>query len=124
MIGATALPDGEAALPVAMPGAYVDLTPAQAKQLIDSTPDLVIIDVSPNYAAGHLPGAVSHYMGDGSLAAAIPTLDKTVPYLVYCHSDSVSMAGAQALVDAGFDAVYRLQGNYSAWVAAGYAVEK
>ena len=115
---------GSEGLPGAMPGAYVDLTPEQAKQLIESTPDLVIIDVSPVYADGHLPGAVSYYGGDGSLAAAIPTLDETAPYLVYCHSDSASIAGAQALVDAGFEVVYRLAGNYAAWVAAGYPVEK
>jgi len=111
-------------IPAATPGAYTDLTPEQAKQLIDTSPDLVILDVSPKYAEGHLPGAINHYFGDGSLEAAIPTLDQSVPYLVYCHVDSVAIAGAEALVDAGFPTVYRLQGNYSAWVDAGYPVEK
>jgi rhodanese-related sulfurtransferase len=103
---------------------YKDLTPAEAKALIDTTPDLIIIDVSPRYAAGHLPGAVNYYVGDGSLDKAIPTLDKSKPYLVYCHVDSVSILGAQKLIDAGFETVYRLEGNYSAWVDAGYDIEK
>jgi rhodanese-related sulfurtransferase len=107
-----------------MPGAYIELTPEQAKQLIDTTPDLVVVDVSPSYAQGHLPGAVNYYGGDGTLAETLPTLDKAVPYLVYCHSESASRAGAQAFVDAGFPMVYRLQGEYSAWVDAGYPVEK
>lgn len=111
-------------IPEAVPGAYTDLTPEQAKQLIDTTPDLVILDVSPNYSKGHLPGAINHYIGDGSLAAAIPGLDEAATYLVYCHTDSASIGGAQALVDAGFSTVYRLEGNYSAWVDAGYPVEK
>lgn len=111
-------------IPAATPGAYTDLTPEQAKQLVDTTPNLVILDVSPRYAEGHLPGAINYYFGDGSLEAAIPTLDKTVPYLVYCHTDSVAIAGAQALVDARFETVYRLQGNYAAWVEAGYPIEK
>jgi rhodanese-related sulfurtransferase len=115
---------GGSGIPMAQPGAYTDLTPEQAKQLIDTTPDLVIIDVSPHYDEGHLPGAVSYYLGDGSLEAAIPTLDKDVPYLVYCHVDSVAISGAQALVDAGFAMVYRLEGNYSGWVDAGYPVER
>lgn len=115
---------GGVAVPEATPGTYTDLTPEQAKQLIDTTPDLVIVDVSPHYDEGHLPGAVGYYLGDGSLEAAIPTLDKSVPYLVYCHVDSVAIAGAQMLVDAGFPTVYRLQGNFSGWVAAGYPVEK
>ena len=115
---------GQSDVPMAQPGSYTDLTPQQAKQLIDNTPDLVIIDVSPHYDEGHLPGAVSYYLGDGSLEEAIPTLDKDVPYLVYCHVDAVAISGAQALVDAGFTTVYRLQGNYSGWVDAGFPVER
>ena len=102
---------------------YTDVTPAEAKKLIDENPDLIIIDVSPKYAEGHLPGAVNYYLGDGSLDAAIPTLDKSRTYLVYCHVDSVAIQGAQKLVDAGFMNVYRLEGNYAAWVDAGYPVE-
>lgn len=102
---------------------FTDVTPAEAKDLIDNNPDLIIIDVSPHYANGHLPGAVHYYLGDGSLDEAIPTLDKTKKYLVYCHIDSVAIQGAQALIDAGFSTVYRLEGNYSAWVNAGYPIE-
>ena len=106
------------------PQGYVDLTPAEAKKLIDENPEVVIIDVSPKYAEGYLPGAINYYVGDGSLDRAIPTLDKTATYLVYCHVDSASILGAQKLIDAGFETVYRLEGNYSAWVAAGYPIEK
>jgi rhodanese-related sulfurtransferase len=102
---------------------YTDLTAQEAKELIDTTPDLVIIDVSPKYAEGHIPGAVNYYLGDGSLDDAIPTLDKNLPYLVYCHVDSASIQGAAKLVQAGFDPVYRLEGNYQAWVDAGYPIE-
>ena len=103
---------------------YVDLSPKEAKELIDSTPGIVIIDVSPHYNRGHIPGAINYYVGDGSLDDAIPTLDKTKTYLVYCHVDSVSIAGASKLIEAGFENVYRLEGNYSAWVDAGYPVEE
>lgn len=111
-------------LPTTTMDTYQDLTPAEAKELIDNTPDLIIIDVSPLFAEGHLPGAVNYYVGDGTLDKVIPTLDKSKPYLVYCHVDSVSIRGAQKLIDAGFKTVYRLEGNYSAWVAAGYDIEK
>lgn len=102
---------------------YVDVTPAEAKALIEKTPDIVIIDVSPAYAKGHLPKAINYYAGDGSLDRAIPKLDKNKTYLVYCHIDSVSILGATKLVDAGFTKVYRLKGNYRAWVDAGYPIE-
>ena len=108
----------------AVESAYMDVTPAEAKDLIDNNPDLIIIDVSPNYSQGHLPGAINYYVGDGSLDEAIPNLDKNKKYLVYCHVDSASILGAQKLVDAGFKNVYRLEGNYKAWVDAGYPVEQ
>ena len=104
-------------------GGYTDVTAMEAKELIDTTPDLVVIDVSPKYDQGHLPGAINYYIGDGSLDEAIPSLDKNKEYLVYCHVDSASISGAEKLVDAGFSPVYRLKGNYQAWVDAGYPIE-
>jgi rhodanese-related sulfurtransferase len=104
-------------------GGYTDVTAPEAKELIDTTPGLVVIDVSPIYEQGHIPGAVNYYAGDGSLDAAIPTLDPNASYLVYCHTDAASIQGAQNLVDAGFTNVYRLEGNFAAWVDAGYPVE-
>lgn len=103
---------------------YTDVTPEEAKNLIDTKPELIVIDVSPDYDDGHLPGAVNYYLGDGSLDRVIPTLDKNQEYLVYCRIDSAAISGAQKLVDAGFTKVYRLEGNYGAWVAAGYPVER
>ena len=102
---------------------YIDVTPEEAMKLIESTPNLVIIDVSPKYNQGHIPGAINYYVGNGSLDEAIDSLDKDVPYLVYCHVDSASIAGARILVNAGFNPVYRLEGNYGAWVEAGFPVE-
>ncbi|MCW8966540.1 MAG: rhodanese-like domain-containing protein [Candidatus Pacearchaeota archaeon] len=107
---------------IAGPVGYVDVSAMEAKELIDNYPDLIIIDVSPVYADGHLPRAVNYYIGDGSLDATIPTLDKTAMYLVYCHVFTASSSVAQKLVDAGFENVYRLDGEYDAWVDAGYEI--
>ncbi|MFA5267218.1 MAG: rhodanese-like domain-containing protein [Methanoregula sp.] len=114
----TTVPAPVTSLPAAT--GYTDLTPAQAKDLIATEKNLVIIDVSPYYDNGHLPGAISIPLA--MLDAKIPTLDKTKTYLVYCHADGPSISGSQKLVDAGFTKVYRLAGNYAAWTAAGYPV--
>ena len=103
---------------------YMDISPAEAKKMIDENPNLIVIDVSPNYAKGHLPRAINYYVGDGSLDKAISGLDKNAEYLVYCHVDSASILGSQKLIDAGFKNVYRLEGNYQAWLDAGYPIEK
>ena len=116
VVGCTEQENGEAS-------SYIDVTAEEAKDLIDTKQDLIIIDVSPNYDNGHIPGAVNYYVGDGSLDNAIPNLDKDKEYLVYCHVDSASISGAQKLIDAGFKTVYRLEGNYQAWIDAGYPTE-
>ena len=116
-------PEEQAAQKTAPQATYTDVSPAEAKKMIDENPDLIVIDVSPAYDSGHLPGAVNYPVGDGSLDEAIPTLDKESTYLVYCHVESASRQGAQKLVDAGFMKVYRLEGEYDAWVEGGYPVE-
>ena len=103
---------------------YMDVSAEEAKALIDNNADLIILDVSPFYDKGHLPGAINYYFGDGTLDAAIPSLDKDANYLVYCHVDSASITGATKLTDAGFTSVYRLESHYAGWVAAGYDTEK
>ena len=39
---------------------YIDVSASEAKELIESNPDIVIIDVSPFYDKGHIPGAVNY----------------------------------------------------------------
>lgn len=101
---------------------YVDVQPAVAAAMMHSVPDLVIIDVSPMYKQGHLPGAINHPVGDGSLDEAIKDLDKNKTYLIYCQGEAPARQGAAKLVEAGFEKVFRLQGEYPGWVAAGYPI--
>ncbi len=103
---------------------YIDVSPTEAKKLIDENPNMIIIDVSPVYADGHLPGAVNYPLDDGTLDEAIPNLDPNAMYLVYCHVFSASSSGAQKLIDAGFTNVYRLDGEYGAWIGKGYEIEQ
>ena len=107
---------GEAAEPIG----YTDLSPAEAKALIDSNPDIVIIDVSPHYDEGHLPGAVHYYIGDGSLDAAIPTLDPSKTYLVYCRSGNRSSGAVRMMEELGFEKVYNMLGGIVDWQDAGF----
>jgi|GEM_PF-2192385 len=102
---------------------YIDIEPKEAYELITNNPMIAIVDVSPRFEKGHLPGSINHYVGDGSLDKAIPNLNKDETYLVYCHVDSASISGAKKLVEAGFPNVYRLKGNYSAWIEGGYPIE-
>lgn len=102
---------------------YMDISPMELNQMMSSNPELIVIDVSPIYAQGHIPGSVSYPLSGGVLDNAIMYLDKEADYVIYCHTDQASITGAQALIDAEFENVYRLEGNYSAWENAGYDVE-
>ena len=102
---------------------YMDVLPDLAYEKLMNNDFDMIIDVSPKYDEGHLPGSVNYYIGDGSLDDAILTLDKDLTYLIYCHVDSASAPGAQKLVDAGIEKTYRLEGNLGAWIDAGYPIE-
>lgn len=106
------------------PGTCTGVTSAEAKELIDNNPDLVIIDISVHYADGHIPGAINYIVATGEFTQAIPTLDKNKKYLIYCHINFVSEPTAQKLADAGVKNVYWLEDTYPEWVDAGYPVEK
>jgi rhodanese-related sulfurtransferase len=104
---------------------YMDIRPAEAyekslNEEFDLIIDVVGLDI---YSLGHLPGAINYIWADGTLNSKIPELDPSWTYLVYCHSDPPSTASAQAMVNAGFDNIYRLEGNFKAWKDAGYPIE-
>jgi len=104
---------------------FVDAAAASVKSKIDAGDFEAIFDVSPAYDQGHIPGATNANASGGGtdLSTLIANMDNTKTYLVYCHGDAPAMAGAQLMEDAGFKNVYRLEGNFGAWVDAGYDVE-
>ena len=104
---------------------FVDITATTVKSKIATDGFKAIFDVSPHFNDGHLPGATNANASGGgtALAELIEGMDKTKSYLVYCHGNAPAMAGAQLMEDAGFKNVFRLEGNYGAWVDAGYNVE-
>ena len=114
----------EESLPVAPTPTYVDVSPSEALVLINETPDLYIIDVSDQYPSGHIPNAINYGLESGLFAAVIPFLSLDRTYLVYAHDDATSTSAAQMLIDAGFLSVYRLDGSFGAWVAAGLPVNR
>lgn len=101
---------------------YMDVSAEEAKRLIDSNSEIIVIDVSPHYDRGHIPGAISYYPLS-TLRDAVDELDKDAMYLIYCHADGPSRSGAEILIDAGFMNVYRLESHFGGWQEAGYEIE-
>jgi rhodanese-related sulfurtransferase len=100
--------------------AYQDLSVEAAKNRIDTTPTLVILDVRTvaEYAAEHIEGAV--HIPVEELTSRITELDPYRATLVYCRSGNRSAQAAQLLVEQGFTEVYNMLGGLLDWTERGY----
>ena len=101
---------------------YIEITALQAKELIDKANNIQVLDVSPYWKEGHLPGAINIESND--ILQNLDKLDRKKATIVYCHGDAPAIFAANLLVNNGFKPVFRLLGNYKAWVDAGYPIEK
>jgi rhodanese-related sulfurtransferase len=100
--------------------AHIDVTAEQARDLIDSTNDLIVVDVREPYeycdAVGHIPGALNYPLSSGVLEARYEELPIDGPVLVVCRSGGRSNQAANFLDSKGFSFVYDMMGGMSAWI--------
>jgi rhodanese-related sulfurtransferase len=101
---------------------YGDVSVEQAWGLIQSKPDLVVLDVRTvaEYEEGHISGALNIPVQE--LEERLSELDSSVEYLVYCRTGNRSSVAVQVLMAGGFDRVYHMSRGITAWVDAGYPV--
>ena len=107
---------------IAPAASYVDVSVAEAETLILSSPDLIVLDASPYYAEAHIPRAVPYPVRNGSLSEGLSRLDPDATYLIYAHLGDTSVQAAEAMIEAGFAHVYRLEGDFTAWIRAGLPI--
>ncbi len=99
---------------------YVDVTVSEAKNMIESNPLLVVLDVrtQSEYNSGHIKNA--KLIPHTELEARIGELDENRETLVYCHSGGRSTTASQILIDHDFSQVYNMLGGMLAWTDADY----
>lgn len=100
----------------------VTLVNAEAsEQLIESTRDLVVLDVrTPEEVAdGALPGAINIDLSSPEFTRQVAELDRNVPYFVYCRSGNRSAQAVRIMQDLGFTEIYELDGGILDWIEAG-----
>jgi len=92
---------------------------------IEDGVDMTLIDVRPasSYDAGHLPGAINLAYNNGDLEAALDTIPRNKPVVVYCQSGVTSAKAAKKLTENGFRPVYDMWQAFPSWKNAGYDVE-
>lgn len=91
---------------------------------VSLTESTIVLDVRTpeEYAAGHLDGAVLLDLNSGAFANALPDLDPSAEYLVYCRSGNRSAQAVTMMVQRSFDSVVDLGAMGDAAAATGLAV--
>jgi rhodanese-related sulfurtransferase len=97
-----------------------DVTTQEAKNMIDSSDQIIVVDVREEYeycgTEGHIPGALNFPWSSGVLEQRYEELPRDSEILVYCRSGYRSNLAANFLDDNGFLYVYDMLGGFSAWV--------
>ncbi|MBQ7870873.1 MAG: rhodanese-like domain-containing protein [Oscillospiraceae bacterium] len=91
---------------------YVNITAAEAKEIMDRETDYIILDVrtQAEYAEGHIPGAVLIPHMELAQRAAQELPDKDRLLLVYCRSGRRSKQAAEVLVELGYTNIMEFGG--------------
>lgn len=73
------------------------------------------------YAAGHIPGSLN--VPFDQVAQRIAEIDAPHGVALYCMVGPRARKGEAALLAAGYEKVFHLEGGLAAWQAAGLPVE-
>jgi rhodanese-related sulfurtransferase len=94
--------------------------PQQAQDLINSTDELIIVDVREvdEYCntVGHIPDALNYPWKTGILQVRYEELPADRPILVVCRRGNRSNLASNFLVSKGYLLVYDMLGGMQAWL--------
>jgi rhodanese-related sulfurtransferase len=97
-----------------------EVTPAEAKTLIDSGAQLVDVRTGEEFEAGRIPG--SRHVPLEDVRSEASGLDRDQPVVVYCRSGERSGMAADAFAASGWQAS-SIAGGLVAWADEGLALE-
>lgn len=102
--------------------AHKEVSSAEAKELLASPPDgLIILDIrTPDeFRAGHIPDAVNLDFFSPRFELKLAELPKKTPILLYCRSGNRSAQALEYFEEAGLGPVYHLTKGFRQWQADG-----
>jgi rhodanese-related sulfurtransferase len=99
---------------------YGEVTVVAAQALIDTNPELVIVDVRTpeEFGDGHLEGAIVIPVSE--LADRLDELAPEDDLLIYCRTGNRSTTAMTILTANGFTPLFHMHEGITGWVAAGY----
>ena len=86
-----------------------------------SDPSVTLIDVrtAPEFASGHIAGAINIDWESGTFERDVLALDKSKSYAVYCRSGNRSGQATAQMAKDGFTSIFNLNGGVIDWANAG-----
>ena len=102
-----------------------NVTPAQAKAMVETNRNLLVLDVRESAtefcaAGGHIACAVNYPWTSGYLAAHYADLDPASEILVTCAMGPRSTQAVNFLLAKGFSHLYNMVPGMNDWISAGY----
>ncbi|NBB20973.1 rhodanese-like domain-containing protein [Runella sp. CRIBMP] len=96
---------------------YENVNASSFKQLIDETPNAVVLDVrtAAEMRSGAIKGAINIDLMGADFQQKIAKLDKSKTYFVYCRSGNRSGQACKMMGNSGFEHVYNLSGGMMSW---------
>ena len=104
--------DGPTAIKVGERKMYINITPDEAKRIMDSGEEYVLLDVREQneYDEGHIPGAILIPHDQIREQAESVLTDKDQLILVYCRSGRRSKLASEDLVELGYTNIMEFGG--------------
>ncbi|UCG59630.1 MAG: hypothetical protein JSU70_08950 [Phycisphaerales bacterium] len=100
--------------------AHTDVTPQQAKDMIDTNDQLIVVDVRELFeycdSVGHIPGALNYPWSSGVLQVRHEELPREAPILLVCRSGNRSNQAATFLDSRGYSRIFDMLGGMRAWL--------
>ncbi len=102
------------------------VSPAAAAQVIADDPtDLVILDIRTleEFNEARLADAIMVDFYADDFADQLDTLDKDVPYVMYCRTGNRTSEAVKTMKELGFVEVDEIEGGIVNWYEQGYPIE-
>jgi rhodanese-related sulfurtransferase len=105
----------------AEPEGVTAVSAAQAQADLAADPDIRVLDIRtpPEYAEGHIRGAVNIDFMSGDFSKRLEELDRDAVYLVYCRSGNRSARAMKVFGRLGFSRILHLSRGIRDWQGQG-----
>lgn len=101
---------------------YGDVSIAEAIELMDNKPDMVILDVRTvsEFEEGQIEGAINIPVDE--LESRLDELNQDDEILVYCRTGNRSSTAVSIMEEAGFTKIFHMHEGISVWTQQGHPV--